>query len=392
MQAQPDFEYGPIAAEEAEPLAALLSQSLHFNLTADGITEWIGRVGHEPMRAVRQAGKMVTGLRIIEMGQWFGGVRIPIVAISAVGAAPEHRGQGATTYLMQKMHEEVRERGYAISTLYPATLSFYRRTGYERAGAWNKYEIETARIYAKDRALEMVAAGEEEYGRIRRLYDCRAQITNGHLDRSELLWQRTLEPKEKTAHKYLIRQGGEEVGYVVYVQGGQHESIRITDYCALTPEAVSRVLTFFSDHRSLATTIIWNSGPNDPLLYALAEQDVKVPLRLDWVLRVVDVEKALMQRGYPAGLNTEVHFDVRDDQLLWNDGRFLLRLEEGRPTVVRGGEGRLRLDARTLATLYTGYLSPLDLKVAGRLEGSAPDLASAQIAFSGPRPWMPDIF
>jgi predicted acetyltransferase len=392
MTVSADFEYGPISPEEAEPLAALLSQSLHFNLTADGIAEWIGRVGHEPMRAVRQAGKMITGLRIIEMGQWFGGAKIPIVAISAVGAAPEYRGQGATTYLMQKMHEEVRERGYAISTLYPATLSFYRRTGYERAGAWNKYEIETARIYAKDRSLEMVAVGEESYGEIRRLYDQRAKITNGHLDRSELLWQRTLEPKEKKAYKYLIRQDGENQGYVVYFQGGQHESMRITDYCALTPEAVSRILGFFSDHRSLATTLIWNGGSNDPLLYALAEQDAKVLHRLDWVVRIVDVEKALMQRGYPAGLNTEVHFEVRDGQLPWNDGRFLLRIEDGRPHIERGGEGHLRLDARTLATLYAGYLTPVELKVAGRLDGTEPDLYAAQLAFSGSRPWMPDIF
>ena len=140
------------------------------------------------------------------------------------------------------------------------------------------------------------------------------------------------------------------------------------------------------------SAIVTGAGRGLGRLYALAEQDVKVPLRLDWVVRIVDVEKALTQRGYPLGLNAEVHLEVQDGQLPWNDGRFLLRLEDGRPTVIRGGEGRLKLDGRTLATLYTGYLTPVELRVAGRLEGSDSDLALAQLAFSGPRPWMPDIF
>ena len=57
-----------------------------------------------------------------------------------------------------------------------------------------------------------------------------------------------------------------------------------------------------------------------------------------------------------------------------------------------GGEGRLQLDVRGLAPLYTGYLSPQALRAAGLLDGPEADLRSAAAAFAGPVPWMREGF
>src|SRR5579871_2113160 len=93
------FEYGPIPPEEALALGTMLSQALHFNMNEEGVRRWIERVGHEELRVVRRHGHMAAGLGIIEMGQWFGGAKVPVVGLSPVGTAAEHRGVGAGSYL-----------------------------------------------------------------------------------------------------------------------------------------------------------------------------------------------------------------------------------------------------------------------------------------------------
>ena len=57
-----------------------------------------------------------------------------------------------------------------------------------------------------------------------------------------------------------------------------------------------------------------------------------------------------------------------------------------------GGRGGLRVDVRGLAALYSGRLSPEELRVTGLLDGEPRDLAAAALAFAGPAPWMPDMF
>ena len=145
--------------------------------------------------------------------------------------------------------------------------------------------------------------------------------------------------------------------------------------------------------------VTWAGGPLDPLVYLLREPSVgvahprvKTLFSMDWMLRLVDVKKALEGRGYPAGLNAELHFDIRDDMLPANNGRIVLAVEGGRGEVRSGGDGRINLHVRDLAALYSGFLAPGELTTLGSLSAPTGDLGLAGAVFAGPRPWMPDMF
>src|SRR5262249_39401168 len=155
------------------------------------------------------------------------------------------------------------------------------------------------------------------------------------------------------------------------------------------------VLTFLAGHRSMIEQVTWSGGPLDPLVYLLREPLVAVArarartsLSFDWMLRIVDVPKALSMRGYPAGLSAELHLDVRDELLPSTHGRVVLAIEGGRGDVRPGGEGRIQLHVRDLAALYSGFMSPAELRVLGTLSGPDPDVDLAGATFAGPRPWM----
>jgi predicted acetyltransferase len=87
-----------------------------------------------------------------------------------------------------------------------------------------------------------------------------------------------------------------------------------------------------------------------------------------WLLRVVDVAKALEKRGYPSGVQAELHLEVQDDLIAENNGRFILSVSHGQGEVTRGGTGELKLHIRELAPLYTSLFTPYQLQLTGRLE------------------------
>ena len=392
-----DNELVLVSAREGDTgeLEELLATALHVYR----MPEWVGKVGAANFREARLDGKLAAGLGYLPMGQWFGGRVVPSMGITAVGVAPEYRGAGVGSRMLKLMLEEMHRDGWALSSLYPATVEYYRRVGYERAGHYIQYELAVDAIDTGDRELEVVPVAEGDLGAMKALYEHKARVSAGVLERPDMLWTRRPTTPEQREHRYIVARDGEPEGYVVFRQGSRSEPLRVHDVCVLTRQAARRVLALFAAFRSMVETVAWAGGPLDPLVYALQEpvvgtarMRVQRGVSLDWMLRIVDVRKALEARGYPPGLEAELHFDLEDDMLPENAGRVVLAVAGGRGEVREGGEGRIRMHVRDLAAVYTGFASPFEQAVLGQVSGSTEDMALAGAVFGGPRPWMAEIF
>jgi predicted acetyltransferase len=344
------------------------------------------------MRAVRRDGRAVAGMSIIPMGHYFGGQCVRAGGITAVGVAPEQRGSGVGLWMLQQSLEELHRQAVPIATLYPATTAFYRRTGFERAAQRLLYDVPLAAIGMRDYTLDAMPAGPDENAIIKQLYTQQAARNSAFIDRPAFYWDHILDPKDKRTYKFIARRDGAPEGYVIFSHASWGETLKVDDIVALTPAAGRRLLTLLADHRSMIETMRLPGGPNDTLLFLMAEQKQKVGWSLDMMLRIVDVTNALSTRGYPAGVNAELQLDVCDELLPGNNGRFVLTVADRHAGVRSGGAGRVSLHVRDLATLYSGYLTPQELQAAGSLAGSEADLATAAQIFAGPRPWTPDMF
>lgn len=160
----------------------------------------------------------------------------------------------------------------------------------------------------------------------------------------------------------------------------------------LTAAAVQRFWTFLAAHRSIVKKVRWRSSAVDPLVLMLLEQTAAIYRLERWMLRVIDVSKALEKRGYLQGIEAELHLEVRDNLLPDNNGRFILSVSNGRGEVTKGGKGELQLDVCGLAPLYTGIFTPCQLQMTGYLEAKETALLTATQLFVGPQPWMLDFF
>ncbi len=354
------------------------------------------RQGIENLRVARVGGVVAAGLGMLPMGQWFGGTSVPMVGINAVSTAPEHRSTGIMSRMLRQMLVEIHAAGVPLSVLYPTTQPVYRRAGYEQAGVAMDYKHPLHGLGTGDRSLQVRRAGDEDTATIRALYAERARRTTGNLDRSEYMWARVLEPRDVPLNKYLVERDGTPEGYVIYTQrqppGTKAKDIYCSDLVALTADAARRLIAFFADHRSTAENLVWTGAPAEPLLLHVPNQAYKIGWYEQWMLRIVDVPAALAARGYPLGVQGDLHLKVRDDVLEHNNGRWVLAVADGQADVREGGTGAITVDVRGLAPMYTGYLSPLELCAGGYVQGPEADLARACTVFAGPSPWMADGF
>ena len=109
------------------------------------------------------------------------------------------------------------------------------------------------------------------------------------------------------------------------------------------------------------------------------------------MLRLVNVKKALEDRGYPQGVSGRLELEIFDPLLSENAGRWIVEVAEGRAVAKPGGEGHLQLSIDSLAPLYSGFLSAKQLSAAGRMAGTPAQIAVADEIFKG-EPRLSDFF
>src|SRR5690606_25675081 len=159
---------------------------------------------------------------------------------------------------------------------------------------------------------------------------------NGHLKRTPGLWDRLLEHPDGHQAGFVIGDPAQPEGHLIYRHCVDHHDtghMYVRDMSALTPAAARRLWTLIADHRSTISTVNWCGPAVEPLLCLTAEGK-HVPVKvLRWMTRIVNLKEALAARGYASDVSDELHLEVRDEILPENNGRFVLRVDDGRAEV-----------------------------------------------------------
>jgi predicted acetyltransferase len=387
----------PLREDELADVAPIIAWS--FALPVADCEPWLRKAGLENVRVLRKAGRVEAALLTIPMAQFFGGRSVPMIGVAGVAAPVETRGSGAAHALMVGMLREARARGAALSTLYPATIGLYRKSGYEVAGARYEAKVPVRDIGVRDHETPLRPMTEADAPAVEACYRARAARANGFVDRGAHVWDRVRRPRDVAWPRgFVVEVDGRIEGYAIVHERREPVSpppvyaLHATDLVALTPRAHRRLLAMAADHGTLGSDFHWSGAPNDPFVQLLPRRGVQIRLNFPWMLRLVDLPAALRARGWPRHVDVAIDLDVTDDALPENAGRWSLHVAAGRATVERGGRGAVKIDVRALAALYTCWLDPFAACTAGGLEGDDDDLAALAAAFAGPSPWMPDFF
>jgi predicted acetyltransferase len=380
--------------DDADRAALLPIFQQAFNAPEERLAQYFEIAPTDAWRLADVGERTVGGMLRVPMGQYFGGVPVPMLGVATVAVDPTMRGRGCATGMMQQVVREMHDERCPISTLFASTQHLYRKAGFEQAGSTFTARIATKQIRVGKPTLQLRKMTDADLPMAEALYRKKASRFDGHLDRGPHIWRFARQPRSGVTWRYVVERDGSPEGYVVYGQEriDGRSDFHVTDLVALTPEAGQSILAFFAGHGTLGRNVSWRSAPNDPLLLLLGENGVELALTDLWMLRITHAPAALTQRGYPAGVRGELHLEVRDDVIPSHNGRCVLHVEDGQGHVEPGGEGRMQIDIRGLASLYTGFRTPRQLSMCGQATGDDASLATAAAMFASNGPWMVDMF
>ena len=367
-----------------------------FGTAPDKADGWARTVPPDDIRLVVARGEIVAGTVLVPMGQYFGGRAVPLLGVAGVVVSVAHRRRGHAGFLMTECLRESMNQGLPLSALYASTQQLYRSVGYEPAGISARVEVPLDQLGMNDRGLAVRASTDEDRSAIVACYERSAALRNGMLARGPYMWDRVWRERDgQPVHGYVVVEGSTVRGYVTIrtrPMGDVLTLAHVTDVVAETAAVGRRLLTLLGDLGSVARRATLPLPPSHPLLALIPEPRIELRSCEPWLLRVTDVPAAFSARGYMAGVEGELELLVVDDTIKPNAGRWRVVVSGGHATVERGGRGRIRVSARGLGPLFSGYRAPLELAEAGLLEGGKGDLMVAARVLAGPTPWMPDMF
>ena len=361
---------------------------------------YIRRIGADNVRCVWDGPQMVGGLAFYRMGQWYGGENIACAGVSGVAIDPAARGGGACKSLLIATLIELHEERMPLACLYASTQRLYRGVGFEQSGHRIDYSIKMDSLsdsisdcqlpvhrYVDDPPLELLNS----------LTDARASQCNGNLRRTNGMWERIFFPFGETTSSYILGDLQSPEGFITLQHGkrsaGYPQPLVASEWAALTPAAMQRMIGLVLNHRSMCHCFRWSGGPQDALLLAASEEHYESMTQLHTLSRIVSLPEALQKRGYPPSTSGELHLKIRDDLLEGNQGNWVLQVESGEAAVTRGGRGALQMDIQSLVPLFTSMFTCGQLVASGHVQcQDVNQIALADSLFAGPAPWTYELF
>ena len=387
------FHYsGAIRDEEIADVVRALCEAFggEPERRTERVTRW-----RDNWRVLRDdAGRMISSLHAIPMGQYFGGRSVPMVGIASVATPPEFRGGGGATVMMEECIRELAGRGVPISTLFASTQRLYRKVGYELAGHRFKWTIPLAELPRERGPGRIRRAAESDRAGIESCYREFARSRDGSLDRGPFVWSWL---GHDGAGCFVVEDAGEIVAYVeseqVRVPGSSRRRLCMEDCFASTPEGWLTIWRFWTGFASMCDTVETYAGPCEPEFLAILEQRYRVELSEHWMVRLTSLPGAIEARGYPGHVAGSLDARVVDPLVPENDGVWSLSFADGRASCQRSeASPDAEIPIGQFAPIYTGFCSARSMRDTGRIRGDDDAIALLDAAFAGPAPSMGDMF
>lgn len=383
----------PLGTAEAADTARRAAVSFGQDLDDEAVERWRVRIdAGEVWGLTDNADRVVAHGRFTLVDHWFGGRRVPTQHVASVAVPPEHRGGGAAAALMTAAIAEGARAGAGLSLLFPATVRLYRRVGYEHAGDFPRYRLDARNAPPSGPRLRP-AGGEADWAAIRRCGDHAVSRQHGPAVRPADRWEQL---RATTYHYVLDGADGEIDAYVLFDHtheaGDWRYTLSVTDWAATTAEGLAGVVGLLGRHGTTGKAATFRGPVPDRWSMLVAEQDVTQVSSLWWMARGLHLAAAVAARGFPPGLRGSAAVVVDDPLLPAARGPWRLEVADGRGSLAPTSSAAVRLDVRAVGPLFTGYRTPVELALAGLVEGPDDALAWLAGAFAGPVPVLQDFF
>lgn len=355
-------EIRPVRESELEWAAALFNNA--FRIGMEKARGWTNGMPLEETIAVAEKDRIASFVRMVRYKVWVGGGEMQMGGIGAVSTWADAQGRGYAGELMRRSVKIMRDRGDAVSALYPFSHRYYGKFGWASMGERIIYTDAKQNdiIPHEEKSLVRWCSGEKDIDLLDGAYREYTRRYNGMTIRSRERWEGILRSsQEQNGQAYIIVKDKKPIGYFVceHLPGkpGGHETV-VRDFSCISLEAYRAMFGFLA---TLPTNVV-KITVSAPILPNLSSFYKEPFITMKWTLpfqyRVVDVERAIALRGFNPETKGKLRVKILDKCGEWNTGVWEIEVESGKGTAkkIAARKTDIEMTIQDFSKLYMGAL------------------------------------
>ncbi|NWQ41669.1 GNAT family N-acetyltransferase [Bacillus sp. EB106-08-02-XG196] len=314
--------------------------------------------------------------------------------LTGVGTYPEYANMGLMYKLMGQALADMRERKQSISYLFPYSIPYYRRRGWEIVSDKMTFEVRDIQLPKIKKVPGYVERLDIEHPDVRIVYKLFSSKMHVGMLRNDLAWDEywRWDVDELTAALYYDSSHKPQ-GYLLYWIS--EDVLHIKEMVYMNQEARIGLWNFIGAHFSMVSKVVGNIFMNEPLAFWLEDGDINESISPYFMARIVCAKQFISQYPFKAtGTDIQLTFMLEDPMLEWNQGTFTLNVSPlGQGKLFQSKEEpTFSLDIQTLTTMLLSYKRPSYLAAISRLKGNAQVVEILENIIERQIPYFSDYF
>lgn len=314
--------------------------------------------------------------------------------LTGVGTYPEYANMGLMYKLMGQALADMRERKQSISYLFPYSIPYYRRRGWEIVSDKMTFEVRDVQLPKIKKVPGYVERLNIEHPDVRIVYKLFSSKMHVGMLRNDLAWDEywRWDVDELTAALYYDSSHKPQ-GYLLYWIS--EDVLHIKEMVYMKQEARIGLWNFIGAHFSMVSKVVGNIFMNEPLAFWLEDGDINETISPYFMARIVCVKQFISLYPFKAtGTDIQLTFMLEDPMLGWNQGTFTLNVSPlGQGKLIQSKEEpTFSLDIQTLTTMLLSYKRPSYLAAISRLKGNAQVVEILENIIERQTPYFSDYF
>ena len=314
--------------------------------------------------------------------------------LTGVGTYPEYSNMGLMHRLLEQALKNMKKKGQHICYLYPYSIPYYRRKGWEIISDKISYEIKDYQLPKNRQVPGDVRRVKTDSEELKETYERYAMHTHGAVLRDELAWNEYwLWDSDDVMAAVYYNEKNEPDGYVIYWIA--NDVFHIKDMIFNNEDARAGLWNFVSAHFSMIDQVEGDTYTDEPLAFLLEDASIKEVISPYFMGRIVDFPQFVAEYPFKAcGTEREWRFSMTDPILECNQGSFLLKIApDGRGTAAPIAEPCAdKISIQTMTTMLMGYKRPAYLAKIGRLQASEETIGMLEASIEQQTPYISDYF
>ena len=261
--------------------------------------------------------KLASQIAVYPMKMNIHGVIYKMAGVTGVATYPEYSNLGLMNDLMIKSIENMKKEGQTISVLYPYSIPFYRRKGWEIISDKMSFTIKDTQLPKTMTSKGRVERVSTDSDDLKELYNKFSYARHGALIRGDLEWEEYWRWEvDDTIVALYYNDKNEAEGYLVYVI--ENDVFHIKEMVYINFEARLGLWNYISAHFSMVDEVKGYNYTNEPIAFLLEDSEIKETIRPYIMARITDVKGFI--NNYPflrKPKNKKINLIIKDDMAKW---------------------------------------------------------------------------